>query len=147
MTRHKTFELHLLLVTHKGSFTPNCGKGNYFCFKNGQHWFLWKCSHGDLQQRQRQRCHHQLGSMPNCGGNGNDTVSFAIATAQYEQALIGWNWGFFVTFRGIFPCEVRLKPCEVRLKWTLENSEKPQIPFWVEGTFGYYIWSAYLHQV
>ena len=26
----------------------------YFSFKNGLHWTLWKCSHGDLWQRQRQ---------------------------------------------------------------------------------------------
>ena len=58
-----------------------------FSFKNGQHLFLWKCSHGDLQQRQRQRCHHQLGSMPNCDGNGNDTVSFAVAAAQCERTF------------------------------------------------------------
>ena len=46
------------------------------------------CSHRDLQQRQQQRCHHQLGSMPNCDDNGNDKVSFAFAAAQCERALI-----------------------------------------------------------
>ena len=35
-----------------------------------------------------QRCHHQLGSMPNCDGNDNDTDSFVFAAAQYERALI-----------------------------------------------------------
>ena len=46
--------------------------------------------------------------------------------------------------------EVRLNPCEVRLKWTSENeenSEKLKFFFWVEGTFGDYIWSVYILKV
>ena len=46
--------------------------------------------------------------------------------------------------------EVRLNPCEVKLKQSsenLENSEKLKIPFWMEGTFGDYIWSVYYLQV
>ena len=69
------------------------------------------------------------------------------------------EWRLLIDFFfGIFPHEVkdinlrevRLNPHEVRLKQTLENmenSEKLKIPFWVEGTFGDYIWSVYLLQV
>ena len=58
-------------------------------------------------------------------------------------------------FLGIFPRQVkdiilhkvRLNPCKVRLKQTLENMENLKMPFWVEGTFGDYIWSVFLLQV
>ena len=46
----------------------------YFSVKNGLHDILWKCSHGDLWQRQWQRCRHQMGLMPNCDGNGNGKI-------------------------------------------------------------------------
>ena len=46
----------------------------FFSIKNGLHDILWKCSHGDLRQWQRQRCHHQMGLMPNCDANGNGKI-------------------------------------------------------------------------
>ena len=62
----------------EGSFTLSAATAmeiKFFSFKNGLHWSLWSCSHGDLRQWQWQlQWHrHQMGSVPNCDGNGNDT--------------------------------------------------------------------------
>ena len=55
----------------KGSFTLSAATAmetKYFF-----HWSLWRCSHGNLRQWQQQQQHHQMGSMPNCDSNGNNS--------------------------------------------------------------------------
>ena len=64
------------------------GKGNVIFFPSRMgHWSLWSCSQGDLRQRQWQRYPHQLGSMPNCRGNSNNTVFFAFAVVSVNEPL------------------------------------------------------------
>ena len=43
--------------------------------------------------------------------------------------------------------EIKPTPGKIETKQTSENSEKPKIHCWVEGTFGDYIWTVYLLQV
>ena len=60
-----------------------------FSSKNGLHWSLKKCSHGDLRQWQwQQRC-HQIGFKLNCDGNGNNTKIKMSLTSQCEWILRG----------------------------------------------------------
>ena len=49
----------------------HCHNGKCFMFslRNGLHWSLRKCSRDDAWQRQQQRYHDQMGSMPNCDGS------------------------------------------------------------------------------